>query len=102
MGTKFKGIILLLAVAIATITISVSAFAKSTFAQNSPSEIIKTKYILGEFNGNLAIFQADNATPLEVLDVKISSLPERDIERIKNGICADTLSEIIMLAEDYE
>ena len=102
MGTKIKGIILLFAVAIATVTICISAVTKPTFAQNNSSEIQNTKYVLGEFNGNLAIYQANSDTPLEVLDVQISSLPERDIERIKNGITADTLSEIILIAEDYE
>ncbi|MBO5105804.1 MAG: hypothetical protein J6C29_02790 [Clostridia bacterium] len=102
MGTKIKGIILLLAVAIASVTISVSAFAKPTFTQNTSLKSTETKYILKEFKGNLAIYQMDSDTPLEVLDVKISSLPERDIERIKNGITADTLNEIISVAEDYE
>ncbi len=100
--TKIKGIILLFAASIATVTICISAITKPTLAQTAPLESIKTKYILGEFNGKLAIYKENNDTPLEILDVQISSLPERDIERIKNGITADTLSEIISVAEDYE
>ena len=62
----------------------------------------ETKYYLKDYNGMLAIFEGDRTIPLEVLKVSISSLPERDIEKIKKGIFADSLNEIISLAEDYE
>ncbi len=62
----------------------------------------ETKYYLKDYKGMLAIFEGDKTIPLEVLEVSISSLPERDIEKIKKGIFADSLNEIISLAEDYE
>ena len=101
MSARIKGIILFLAIIVATLSICVSVMAKpNTKPQNFEST--KTQYFLGEFEGKLAIYKTDISAPLEVLDVQISSLPERDITRINNKIYADTLSEIITLAEDYE
>ena len=102
MSTQFKGIILFLAITVSIVFVSLSLTSKPTLAANPSSETVEIKYILGEFNGKLAIFQTNNSTPIEVLDVQINSLPQRDIERINNGITANTLSEIIALAEDYE
>lgn len=102
MNARIKGIILVLAVVLATVTICISATAKPNTDENIASEKTETKYYLGNFKGRLAIYKTDNENPVEVLDVYIASLPERDVNRIKSGIFADTLNEIILIAEDYE
>lgn len=102
MTARIKGIILIFAIILTTIAVCISATAKSNNIKNTIPEKDETKYFLGEFKGNLAIYQTNNQVPLEVLDVYIESLPERDIERIKSGVFADTLNEIMMIAEDYE
>ena len=102
MTARIKGIILIFAIFLATVTVCISATAKPGNTENVVSKKDETKYFLGEFKGNLAIYQTDNQVPLEVLDVYIESLPERDVERIENGVFADTLNEIMMIAEDYE
>lgn len=102
MSIRIKGTILFTVITLSIIVVCISLTTKPTLAENTTSEAVKTQYILSEFNGKLAIFQTNNNIPLEVLDVRIDSLPERDIEKIKNGITANTLNEIFALAEDYE
>lgn len=102
MTARIKGIILIFTIFLTTVTVCISATAKPTTTENIISKKAEANYFLGEFNGKLAIFEADNNAPIEVLDVYIESLPERDVQRIKNGIFADTLSEIIAISEDYE
>ena len=102
MTARIKGIILIIATILSTVTIFISANAKPISVENTVSEKKEIQYFLGEFKGNLAIFKSNSATPIEILDVQLSSLPERDIERIKNGIVADSLAEIIKIVEDYE
>jgi len=102
MNIYIKGIILCLMITVTITAICLSVPTNQTEAESSSSDLLKPKYILSDFEGNLAIYEGNNKAPLEILDVKTDSLPERDIERIKMGIYADSLSEIISLAEDYE
>lgn len=79
--------------------ITVSATGKNTPNVTSSYE---TFYILKEYEGRPAVFKNGESDPLYTLEVFISQLPERDKKRIKNGISADTLEEILQIAEDYE
>ena len=103
MRIRIKGFILLIAIAMTLTALGLAAFSASGVS-NTPSSSIQStdKYILGEFEGFLAIYKSSSKKPIEIIDVRVDSLPERDVERIKRGIYANSLSEIISLAEDYE
>ena len=79
-----------------------AAFLEPAYAEEKPAKEQKYKYFLGEYNGNLAIFNREESVPTEILDIRLDSLPERDIERIKNGIESNDLNKIIKVIEDYE
>ena len=102
MSAKIKGITLFLAITIAIFSVYFSVMAKPDHKESKTIKKATVQYFLGEFNGKLAIYKTDSNTPLEVLDIEINSLPERDITRINNKIHADTLNEIISIVEDYE
>ncbi len=91
------GIAGLVALGFTAFSVALPLPSKSKEATTEP-----TKYFLSEQNGQLAVFQSDISTPILLLNVWVDSLPERDIQRIKNGIPADSLNEAISLAEDYE
>ena len=103
MSIRIKILLLSAIISVATLIFCFSV-GSSSQPQQSSSKFSNstTTYILKEFNGMLAIYEKDNHTPIEILDVDISTLPERDIEKIKKGILADSLNEIVSLAEDYE
>lgn len=102
MGNRFKILILTFLFILSVTSALLSILSNPASAQVPKTESIKEEYILKEFNGLLAIFKTGNNKPIEILDVPLNSLPERDIEKIKNGITANTFSEIITIAEDYE
>ena len=90
-----------------TLLLTVTAVCITTIAEPQNTQIVSSAkevqgYILKDYYGSLAIFEINSAVPLEILDVKTNSLPERDMEILKNGISAKTLNEIISMAEDYE
>lgn len=57
-------------------------------------------FIIGEYDGRLAIFLEDNAEPLEIYDTYISDLPEADRNYIQKGIRTTSLSELATYLED--
>ncbi len=100
MKKSIKTIILCIAFAFAISSMIFTFFLEPAYAEEkTPKE---QKYFLGEYNGNLAIFSQKESSPIEILDIKLDSLPERDIKRIKNGIESNDLNEIISIIEDYE
>lgn len=93
---------LIFLMALVSVFFSVVATAKQPNTTSSPATKIKSGYILTEYNGKLSVFENGNNTPTAVLDVSVDSLPERDIQKLKNGIFCDSFSKAMELAEDYE
>lgn len=58
-------------------------------------------YTLTEYNGKIALYKNGFSMPVEIFDVNINSLPQSDRELIKNGIHAESDSEIQKFIEDY-
>lgn len=59
-------------------------------------------YILKDFGGRPAVFEKGKEEPILTLDVYTNQLPPRDQTRLYGGIKANTLEEILSLAENYE
>ena len=64
------------------------------------SEPVET-YIVGEWEGRLAVFAEGRQTPDQVYDVYISTLPEEEQKRLEAGIPASDEKELASLLEDY-
>ncbi len=60
------------------------------------------KYILKQYEDSLGIFIEGEKTPISTIDVPYYSLPFEDKQLLNKGIYADSLSEIMLKAEDYE
>lgn len=56
---------------------------------------------VGAWEGKLAVFLPGRETPERVYDVRISSLPQQEQERLNNGIAVLSASELLSLIEDY-
>ncbi len=56
-------------------------------------------YVLGEYNGYIAVFCGDE--PSEVFECKLSSLPEEEAQKLREGIHAKNEEELQLLIEAY-
>ncbi len=62
------------------------------------------KYILKENSGKLSLFLSEpdgSETIYKTYDININSLPEADREKLGEGIAIESLSEALMMVEDY-
>ena len=90
--------------ACATITV-VSAAAIFTAGpaeqpQNA-SQTVEKGYRIGEYQGNVAVYEEGSSTPLTVYDVPVSVLPEADVAALEKGIPVQTARELALAIEDY-
>ena len=73
----------------------------SPSAETSAASEIQNGYILGEYEGCLALYRSGSSTPYCKLDYSTSMLTDFDKELVSKGIYADTREEINKLIEDF-
>lgn len=56
---------------------------------------------LGEWRGQLALFEEGATEPIEVYDVSVLSLPTEEQERIREGITVENEDVLAELLENY-
>lgn len=66
------------------------------------SEIQQTaKYRISVWDGKLAVFNGNSKLPYKVYNTYVYSLPEKDVEKIVNGIHVNSSSELLKIIEEY-
>ncbi len=66
-----------------------------------PSGPEKPMYLVGEFNGSVAVFRFGERKPQQVLETPLSVLPEQDRRLLREGIPVMTEEELASVLEDY-
>ena len=66
-----------------------------------PAKQNENEYTLKEYRGNLAVFTDDKNNPFEILDIKTAEFPEKDQQKLKNGITVYSEEELFRLLEDF-
>lgn len=101
--------ILLRAVAVTAIVLA-AVFAGAAFSLGAKddraailpeSTTLMPLYTLSEYDGKLALFKRGYSMPVEIYDVYLSSLPDSEQSKIKDGISAESDDEILKIIEDY-
>ena len=67
----------------------------------APASRSAASYVVGEWEGRLAVYSEGRQTPDQVYDVYISTLPEEEQKRLEEGIPVSTEKELASLLEDY-
>lgn len=58
-------------------------------------------FLLGVYQGKVALWQDGKEKPIKVTPYKVTMFPEKDQQRLKNGIHVENLKELQELIEDY-
>ena len=67
---------------------------------NEPSVLESIGYVIREYESGLAVFRGDSESPYKIISVNLNLLSDYDREMLRNGIEADSESEINRLIED--
>ena len=58
-------------------------------------------FLLGVYEGKIALWRDNQKKPMKVFPYQASMLPEEDQKRLEEGIHVDSLRELHKLVEDY-
>ena len=73
----------------------------STVVTTQPAVSVEYKYYLGDYRGNLAVYNSGEDMPIEVFNIHTSSLPGPDYQKILQRIGARNEEELQLLIEEY-
>ena len=63
--------------------------------------ILFLSFILGSYNGNVALWRSGSDKPLQVFPYSIRSFPPSDQLRLQKGIPIQSWEQLQMLLQDY-
>lgn len=82
---------------------SQSAASSSAASEiNSHTETEPAAYVVKEFNGKICVFTESGDTPIQTLDIDVSTLPEGDQKVLQEGIKVESKEQLRRTLEDYE
>ncbi len=99
--------LLLTAMAISAVVILMSAAKgiahdRTEAAMREASRAETPGFVLGEYEGRLALYREHGTRPYRVLDIEVWLLPEADREALTDGILVATEEELRTLLEDWD
>ena len=65
------------------------------------SSMLENVYTLREYKGHIGVFENDDSTPIQEIDVLVRNLPASDRALLAKGIVARNSAELRSLLEDY-
>lgn len=105
--TKYRAVsVVLMSILIAAVIVlcalSQSIQNKRAAAKTEESSTLpQVDYVLGEYEGYLAVFRGEQQKPYQVLQMPVQLLPEEDQGAIEAGIRVQTEQELRRLLEDF-
>ncbi len=99
--------LLLTAMAISAVLILVSAAKgiahdRTEAAMREASRAETVGFVLGEYEGKLALYREHSAKPYQVLEMETYLLSEEDRTALQTGILVGTEEELWQLLEDWD
>lgn len=64
------------------------------------SEAFRTK-IIKIYNGQIAVFEENTDTPIDILGANVQDLPENTIKQLNEGITVTTQNQYLSYLEDF-
>lgn len=66
-----------------------------------PGGLHQPRYTIGEWQGQVAVFEMGSSAPRQVFDTYVETLPEPQRRQLRAGVPADTEHQLAVLLEDY-
>ncbi len=97
---KYKTLSLIFTIIFISFLIFCFAFSQKK-NQESKQTVANQGYVIGNYQDKIAVFTQGDKVPIEVYDVYISTLPEKDQNDINKGIVVSSKIRLRELIEDY-
>ena len=101
MQSTWRSVILAIAVSMAIAAAALFFIFRYIIPGNKGKDTNDPLYVIGDWQGKVAVFEEDQPYPRQVFDVYVSTLPEPEQQKLRAGIPAEDDTQLSLLLEDY-
>ncbi len=98
---RTMGRTLLWALAVSLLLAAVVLWLVFRFVLPSDGRTVHAAYTIGEWEGQVAVFEGDQPFPRQVFDVYVETLPPEQQQQVRQGVPAEDETRLSVLLEDY-
>lgn len=98
---RTMGRTLLWALAVSLLLAAVVLWLVFRFVLPSDGKTARAAYTIGEWEGQVAVFEGDQPFPRQVFDVYVETLPPEQQQQVRQGVPAEDDARLSVLLEDY-
>lgn len=95
-----KHIVIITLILCASGLFSLFTLNRAKAAPEQKNTVTEKVYVLSDYKGQIALFSKENEKPIQIFQIYTESLPEKDAEKIRNGIIIKE-NELTKILEDY-
>ena len=100
MRTTAKTVLLALAVSLVVAAAALFVICRFLLPQRQTRTPSPT-YVIGAWDGKVAVFEGDADYPMQVFDADVQGLPPEQREKVLAGIPIEDAERLYLLLEDY-
>jgi hypothetical protein len=101
MQTTWRSVALAVAVALLLAAVTLFVIFRFLLPGSTPTPVDQPRYVIGSWEGQVAVFEGQAAYPMQVFDVYVSTLPEEERTKVQTGIPVADETQLYQLLEDY-
>ncbi len=101
MQTTWRSVALAIAVSLLLASVALFIIFRFFIPGGAPAPTDQPRYVIGNWEGQVAVFEGQAAYPMQVFDVYVSTLPEEERAKIQTGIPVADETQLYQLLEDY-
>lgn len=102
MSSTWRSVILALAVSLAVAAIALLVVFRCLLPEIDPfTDTREPQYVIGDWQGQVAVFEGRQSYPMQILDVYTKTLPSNEQQQVMDGIPVIDGRELWKVLEDY-
>lgn len=98
---KKTTLILAVTLILGAILIAFWSINRSKSSNGVAANVSESEYVIGVYQEKIAVFAQGDKIPIEVYDVYVSTLPEKDRQDLYKGVKVLSKAELKLKIEDY-
>ena len=101
MQTTWRSVTLAVAVALLLAAVTLFIIFRFLLPGGTTTPADQPRYVIGNWEGQVAVFEGRHTFPRQVYDVPVDTLPEQQRREVLEGVPAADDAELSVLLEDY-